>query len=139
MRTVLQRDIDNAVELGKIADKLVQGLMDETIFPCADVMGNRSDEQNCILTEQARPLTAKERQRHGTGWSQRPQYAYDTQRLCASCLAYWYAAQTAGAVNDLVCRLLWLQRRGQEQQAIRQQPQPAPVAPPDPRPTQPAD
>lgn len=50
---------------------------------------------SCLRTEDERPLNYKER---AMGWARRPFNAYDTDRLCLSCRAYWHLSM---AVQDL--------------------------------------
>lgn len=65
--------------------------------PCT----NRNGGETCISRERRRPLTQIERRR---GWAARPFYAYDQERLCVSCNAYFHATNTVRALEELVKR-----------------------------------
>lgn len=48
-------------------------------------------DENCIQREGKRDLTKAEKR---DGWTMRPFSAYDPQRMCYTCRAYWYACLT---------------------------------------------
>ena len=55
---------------------------------------------SCVHTEGERRLTATEKR---LGWARRPFYAYDTERLCAGCRAYWQLSMAAQELHRLAC------------------------------------
>jgi len=58
-------------------------------------------QKPCMCAEDDRELTAAEKRK---GWSQRPFFAYDPDRMCPTCAAYWHAAM-AGLALDRAVRL----------------------------------
>lgn len=54
---------------------------------------------SCMTREERRELTKKEK---ADGWA-RPFYAYDPERMCAACQAYWYAELAAQTLHRMHC------------------------------------
>lgn len=59
---------------------------------------SKGEPPSCVEAEGERTLTRVER---GRGWSMRPFSAYDPERMCGSCRAYWFASMTVNAISDL--------------------------------------
>jgi hypothetical protein len=54
----------------------------------------------CIMLEDKRSLTKHER---SLGWARRPFSAYDPDRMCCSCVAYWHAELAAQELHRFYC------------------------------------
>jgi hypothetical protein len=55
---------------------------------------------SCLMKEEERPLTRQEKY---NGWARRPFWAYDTQKLCNACRAYWCVEMAAQDLHRLEC------------------------------------
>lgn len=66
-------------------------------MPCAHQGGNPKRER-CMTLEEFRPLTRKER---ADGWDRRPFSAYDPERMCGECRAYWHAEMAAQTLDRM--------------------------------------
>lgn len=67
------------------ARKLANELYDNDSFACAN-------DNHCLKSEDSRPLTKEEK---AQGLVRRPFCAYDAERLCLGCRAYFYAEMAA--------------------------------------------
>jgi hypothetical protein len=52
----------------------------------------------CTMQEEERPLTRAEKAK---GWARRPFYAYDHDRMCSACRAYWYLSMAELSLSDI--------------------------------------
>ena len=58
------------------------------------------EKESCLQQEERRPLT-KEEKSHG--WERRPFFAYDSERMCAACAAYYHAERAAQLLHQIHC------------------------------------
>lgn len=93
-------------EILKTSETVGNALLDESAFPCSNVVDNLA----CAAREDSRPLTRAEKAK---GWAARPFAAYDPERMCNSCRAYWFASMTSNALRDV---LHWQRVREAEQE-----------------------
>lgn len=70
-------------------------------------------ETSCLRLEEERPLTREEREK---GWSRRPYWAYDPQRMCRGCAACWHGNMAMLAMHDEV-RLVQIAAREERREA----------------------
>lgn len=70
------------------------------LFRADDARCYGPTESSCIEEEGSRPLTKAEVNR---GWCRRPFWAYDVDRMCNSCLAYFHAERAAQVLHELAC------------------------------------
>lgn len=61
---------------------------------------NAEEDGSCIRAEAERPLTPAEKRE---GWVGRPFWAYDPDKLCTACRAYWHAELAAQALHEAIC------------------------------------
>lgn len=59
-----------------------------------------SQPQSCIEAEGGRPLTPAERR---DGWTRRPFWAYQPERMCGGCRAYFHAQRAAQCLHEMAC------------------------------------
>lgn len=92
MTTLEQLKLDQCV--------ITSVLASNKLHPC-------SEEINCCTAEEVRPLTLSE---HKKGWHCRPFNAYNPDKMCCSCRAFWFASMTANAIDDMRCQEILRQR-----------------------------
>lgn len=86
-------------DLVAVAQKLASDLYSNDLLPC---IGLGEEDGSCLQKEEARSLTRKE---VANGWARRPFWAYDQERLCPNCLAYWHADLCAQELHRRRCML----------------------------------
>jgi hypothetical protein len=79
-----------------LANDLFRQLGEEAILDCRTPAGTAT----CLQREEARPLTREEKR---LGWARRPFSAYQPERLCGGCAAYWFAEMAAQQLHRLHC------------------------------------
>lgn len=93
-------------ELSELARKLANELFNTDEAPCCRLTSK--EPQSCLALEDIRPLT---RQEKAQGWVRRPFWAYNPQKLCMGCQAYWHTERAAQQLQELLSWQAWTKAR----------------------------
>ncbi len=80
-------------EMRDLSRKLASELFSTKDLPCTQTA-------RCLQAEEGRKLTREEMKR---GWTRRPFNAYDPEKMCNNCRAYWFAEMLAQSLHDIYC------------------------------------
>lgn len=103
-------------QLSEAARQLANDLFrNENELVCANQKTDNQEEgKSCLQKEEERKLTAKEVR---DGWTRRPFWAYDHNKMCNACQAYWLVEMAAQTLHVMHCNSIRVQaqKKAQEQ------------------------
>lgn len=84
-------------EFARTSRELANALFSDDEVACSQQAGG---QPSCVQKEEDRPLTKEEKRKD---WARRPFFAYDPDRMCAGCRAYFFAEMAAQTLHEMRC------------------------------------